>query len=148
MARPSFPTSLRQFQLGFAREEACHRYLAACRWPDGFPYPRWIHQRAFFLVRQRRWQCVTCRHQVSLTSGTVLPNTKAPLTLWFLSSIWGRGSLKRPHKSHTPHRRNTPTVHLGGSSLRRSPGNHGGAEEHERGEDEWGAGKIQGNAEG
>ena len=29
------------------------------------------------------WQCASCRRQVSLTSGTVLHNTKTPLTLWF-----------------------------------------------------------------
>jgi hypothetical protein len=34
-------------------------------------------------VGRRRWQCAACRHQVSLTSGTVLHNTKTPLTLWF-----------------------------------------------------------------
>ena len=31
----------------------------------------------------RRWQCSTCRHQVSLTAGTILRNTKTPLTVWF-----------------------------------------------------------------
>ena len=31
----------------------------------------------------RRWQCVACRYQASLTSGTVLHNTKIPLTVWF-----------------------------------------------------------------
>jgi transposase-like protein len=31
----------------------------------------------------RRWQCVACRYQVSLTAGTVLHNTKTPLTVWF-----------------------------------------------------------------
>src|SRR5712691_8268066 len=35
------------------------------------------------LVGRRRWQCAACRHQVSLTSGTILHNTKTPLTLWF-----------------------------------------------------------------
>jgi len=35
------------------------------------------------LVNQRRHQCVKCRHQVSLTSGTVLHRTKTPLTYWF-----------------------------------------------------------------
>ncbi len=30
-----------------------------------------------------RWQCARCRHQVSLTAGTVLHNTKLPLTVWF-----------------------------------------------------------------
>jgi len=35
------------------------------------------------LVGQRRWECAACGHQVSLTSGTVLHNTKTPLILWF-----------------------------------------------------------------
>jgi transposase-like protein len=35
------------------------------------------------LVNQRRWQCAGCRHQVSLTAGTVLHRTKIPLTQWF-----------------------------------------------------------------
>jgi hypothetical protein len=34
-------------------------------------------------VKLRRWQCAGCRHQVSLTSGTILHNTKTPLTVWF-----------------------------------------------------------------
>jgi transposase-like protein len=67
----------------FASEEACHQYLAACRWPDGFVCPQCGQQRAYELANQRRWQCVACRHQVSLTAGTVLHNTKTPLTVWF-----------------------------------------------------------------
>jgi transposase-like protein len=35
------------------------------------------------LVNQRRWQCAGCRHQISLTAGTVLHRTKIPLTQWF-----------------------------------------------------------------
>ena len=35
------------------------------------------------MPKHRRWQCVGCRHQTSLTSGTVLHNTKIPLTVWF-----------------------------------------------------------------
>jgi transposase-like protein len=31
----------------------------------------------------RRWQCAACRYQVSLTAGTILHNTKTPLTTWF-----------------------------------------------------------------
>src|SRR3989441_9447598 len=35
------------------------------------------------MMRQRRWQCAACRYQVSLTAGTILHNTKMPLTVWF-----------------------------------------------------------------
>jgi transposase-like protein len=81
--RPPFPKTLRQFQSDFATEEACEKYLAACRWPEGFICPRCGSQRAYDLVNQRRWQCAGCRHQVSLTAGTVLHRTKIPLTHWF-----------------------------------------------------------------
>ena len=67
----------------FASEEACQKYLAACRWPDGFVCPRCEHRRGYALLKSRRWQCAGCRHQVSLTAGTILHNTKTPLTVWF-----------------------------------------------------------------
>src|SRR6266705_582818 len=81
--RPPFPKTLRQFQSDFATEEACQQYLAACRWPDGFICPRFGQGRAYELVKQQRQQCVKCRHQVSLTSGTILHRTKTSLTHWF-----------------------------------------------------------------
>src|SRR5207344_408794 len=81
MARPPFPRSLREFQRQFASEEACQEYLANCRWPDGFKCPRCGNQRAY--VMTRLWQCAWCRHQVSLTSGTILHNTRISLVIWF-----------------------------------------------------------------
>ena len=83
MPRPPFPKSLREFQAKFASEEACQQYLAACRWPDGFVCARCGNRRAYELVKVKRWQCTGCRHQVSLTAGTILHNTKTPLTVWF-----------------------------------------------------------------
>ncbi len=83
MPRPTFPKNLLEFQRQFGTDEACQQYLAACRWPDGFVCPRCAGRRAYVLSARRRWQCVACRHQVSLTSGTVLHNTKLPLTQWF-----------------------------------------------------------------
>ncbi len=83
MARPPFPKHLRQFQAQFASEEACQDYLALCRWPDGFSCRRCGHRRAYAIVKRRCWQCAACRHQVYLTAGTVLHNTRIPLTFWF-----------------------------------------------------------------
>jgi transposase-like protein len=77
------PKTLQEFQSKFGSEAACAEYLAACRWPEGFVCPRCGHRRAYRLVRQRRWQCAGCRVQVSLTAGTILDNTKTPLTVWF-----------------------------------------------------------------
>lgn len=74
---------MREFQRQFATEEACQDYLTACRWPDGFACPRCRHPRAYQMREHRRWQCAACRYQVSLTAGTILHNTKTPLTIWF-----------------------------------------------------------------
>jgi transposase-like protein len=81
--RPAFPKTLREFQSRFATEEACQRYLAACRWPDGFVCPKCGNQRGYRMANLGRWQCAGCRYQVSLTAGTILHNTKTPLTTWF-----------------------------------------------------------------
>jgi transposase-like protein len=35
------------------------------------------------MLKHGRWRCVACRYQVSLTAGTILHNTKTPLTVWF-----------------------------------------------------------------
>jgi transposase-like protein len=83
VSRPPFPKTLREFQSKFASEEACRQYLRACRWPDGFLCPRCGHRRGYELVKTRRLECAECRNQVSLTAGTVLHNTKTPLTVWF-----------------------------------------------------------------
>ena len=83
MPRPAFPKTLREFQSKFATEEACQQYLADCRWPDGFVCPKCGNRRAYELASLRRWQCAGCRNQVSLTAGTILHNTKTPLTVWF-----------------------------------------------------------------
>jgi transposase-like protein len=74
---------MREFQRQFATEDACQKYLAACRWPDGFACLRCGHTRAYPMKQHRRWQCAACRYQVSLTAGTILHNTKTPLTVWF-----------------------------------------------------------------
>ena len=35
------------------------------------------------MLKHRRWRCVACRYQVSLTAGTILHHTKMPLAVWF-----------------------------------------------------------------
>ena len=82
MRRPPFPKNLHEFRGQFATEEACEQYLESCRWPEGFVCPRCCHRRAYVVANRRR-QGTTCRHQVSLTAGTILHNTKTPLIQWF-----------------------------------------------------------------
>lgn len=83
MLRPSFPTCLAEFQARFADEKACHAYLAACRWPDGYRCLRCGHAESFELPRRSLWQCKSCGHQTSVTAGTVMHRTRTPLREWF-----------------------------------------------------------------
>ena len=83
MARPDFPRTLAEFQSRFATEDHCRQYLVECRWPDGYRCPRCGHAEAYQLSTRELFQCRSCRHQVSVTAGTVLHRTRVPLHLWF-----------------------------------------------------------------
>jgi transposase-like protein len=83
VGRPDFPKSLKEFQTRFRDDEACQKYLAACRWPDGFRCVRCGQAEAFELPQRRLRQCKACGRQTSLTAGTVLHRTRLPLTVWF-----------------------------------------------------------------
>jgi transposase-like protein len=76
------PRTLLELQARFPDEAACMAFLRAVRWPEGFVCPR-CQGRASWTLRTRRLeQCRTCRHQASLTAGTVLHRTRLPLRIW------------------------------------------------------------------
>jgi transposase-like protein len=81
--RPDFPRTIVEFQARFPDEAACREYLFASRWPDGFRCPACGSDRASAVTTRLLWQCQSCRHQVSVTAGTVLHKTRTPLHLWF-----------------------------------------------------------------
>ena len=79
--------SVPQFMDLYGVEEKCEAALEAARWPEGFRCPR-CGQKEHGLVygrRHKRYQCRQCRHQTTLTAGTVMEATKLPLTIWFLA---------------------------------------------------------------
>jgi transposase-like protein len=70
----------------FATDEACREYLFQLRWPTGFVCPRCQGDSAWPASRGRLI-CRACRHQTSVTAGTIFQDTRKPLTLWF-RAIW------------------------------------------------------------
>ena len=68
----------------FSNESACQEYLAAQRWKEGYVCPK-CGSRHGYRLKNGRYQCAQCRHQVSVTAGTVLHKTHMPLTQWFLA---------------------------------------------------------------
>ena len=61
-------------------------YLVQLRWPDGFRCPHCGSATAW-PVRTVRWQCAGCGRQTSVTAGTLLQDTRTPLTTWF-RAMW------------------------------------------------------------
>ena len=80
---------IKRFPLGtfmkqYSTEAQCREYLASLRWESGYVCPRCGSRHAYQLANGR-YQCAKCRHQVSVTAGTVLHKTHMPLTQWFLA---------------------------------------------------------------
>ena len=77
--------SLVQFMDDYGTEEKCTQALFRWRWPNGFVCPRCEHTRHWRHQSRAPYRCRRCRHQVSLTAGTILASTKLALRIWFLA---------------------------------------------------------------
>jgi transposase-like protein len=79
--------SLPEFFRRYGAEAQCETALMELRWPDGFRCPRCASEAHYVVGHGARklFQCKACRHQTSLTAGTVMDSTKLPLRTWFLA---------------------------------------------------------------
>ena len=75
--------SLTQSVDEYGAEEQCVAALFRWRWANGFVCPRCAHTEDWRLQRRALYQGCGCRHQVSLTAGTILDSTKLALRTWF-----------------------------------------------------------------
>src|SRR5207302_9204412 len=77
-----YPRTLAEFEQRFSNEAGCRDYLFQLRWPLGFRCPNcggtkaWHHREVLF-------RCAQCKHDISVTAGTVFQDTHKPLALWF-----------------------------------------------------------------
>lgn len=78
--------SLSHFLACYGTEEQCRAEFFKLKWPSGFRCPRCGGERYFELKTRKLYQCCACRHQTSLTVGTIYEQTKLPLKTWFLAS--------------------------------------------------------------
>ena len=86
MKPEDYPKTWMELEQRFTDDEACRQYLFDLRWPDGFRCPRCQGSRAWKMTRGL-WLCGGCRHQVSVTAGTIFQDTRYPLPVWF-RAIW------------------------------------------------------------
>ena len=75
--------SFKEFRTRYQTEDACREELFRQRFPEGFMCPK-CGCKEFYSVHSRSvCQCRSCRHQTSVTAGTVMHRTHLPLTIWF-----------------------------------------------------------------
>jgi transposase-like protein len=84
--RPAFPKNALEFQRWFPTDEACAEYLFKSRWPEGFVCPRCAGTEFYWKRQRALTQCKQCGYQASVTAGTVLHRTRAPLMQWFMAA--------------------------------------------------------------
>ena len=78
-----FPRTYREFVRRFPSDAACAAYLEQLRWPTEFCCPACGALGVPWRQTRGRLVCPTCRHQTSVTAGTILDKTRTPLTTWF-----------------------------------------------------------------
>lgn len=81
-----YPKTTLELEEWFSTEEDCREYLFQLRWPDGFVCPR-CQSDSCWVASRGRIVCSACRHQTSVTAGTIFENARKPLRLWF-RAIW------------------------------------------------------------
>lgn len=81
-----YPRTLLEMEERFVSEQACRQYLFDLRWVQGFVCPRCGGKIAWPMSRGL-WLCADCRHQASVTAGTIFQDSHLPLTTWF-RAMW------------------------------------------------------------
>ena len=78
-----FPRTYREFVKEFPGDSACEAYLEKVRWPSGFCCPACQASGIPWRQTRGRLVCTTCRHETSVTAGTIMDKTRTALTTWF-----------------------------------------------------------------
>jgi transposase-like protein len=80
---PNFPLIYRDFVKMFPDEAACVDFMERLRWGNGFICPACKKTSKAWRQTRGRLVCPHCRHQSTVTAGTIFDTTQTPLTIWF-----------------------------------------------------------------
>src|SRR5438876_5853985 len=81
-----YPETVREFRAWFPDDASCRQYLERVRWPNGPHCPRCLQAEAW-AMKAPFYRCAACRHDFTVTAGTLFGDTRLPLTLWF-ETMW------------------------------------------------------------
>lgn len=82
-----YPQTWNEFLDWFPTEDACLSYLQGLRWPDGFVCPACGVMAQPYQASRTRLMCRHCKHQASVTAGTIFDKTRTALRVW-LAAAW------------------------------------------------------------
>jgi len=85
-AGKDYPRNWNEFLDWFASEESCVAYLERLRWPQGFNCPQCSGSQTPYRSSRSRIMCRDCRHQCTVTAGTIFDKTRTPLRVWFAAA--------------------------------------------------------------
>jgi len=71
----------------FHSEERCRDFLEELRWPNGIACPRCGGLTISRIKKRAQFDCDDCRYQFSVRAGTVLQDSKLPLSKWFVATF-------------------------------------------------------------
>jgi transposase-like protein len=83
-----YPRSFPELIAWFPDDESCLRYLERLRWGEGFVCRFCgVVGGDWWAVRRGMRRCVACRHESSVTAGTIFHASRLPLQSWF-AAVW------------------------------------------------------------
>ncbi len=82
-----YPQTWNEFLDWFPTEDACLAFIEQLRWPQGFTCPVCGVSESPYRATRLRLMCRSCRHQASVTAGTIFEKTRTPLRVW-LAGAW------------------------------------------------------------
>lgn len=82
-----YPRNWSQFIDWFHSEQACFDYLQRLRWPKDFSCPKCGVIGTPVKTSRNRLVCQSCKHQTSVTAGTIFDKTRTPIKVW-LAATW------------------------------------------------------------
>ena len=86
VANQDYPSTWEQFLDWFSTEESCLVFLEQLRWPSGFVCPECGSVSKPFSGSRKRLICHDCKHQSTVTAGTIFDKTRTPLKVWFAAA--------------------------------------------------------------
>jgi transposase-like protein len=94
------PKTLTEAIRYYAEPENCIAVVKEMRWPDGEPIcPHCGERRHYWLAKQMRWKCASCRKQFTAKTGTVFEDSPIKLDKWLIA-IWMLANCKNGVSSY------------------------------------------------